>query len=171
MFSIVKATENDIQLLADIGKQSFMESHGSSATEETIDQYVKEKYTGAIFHLELNDPKNIYHIIYHNNEAAGFSKIILNCPHADLSIDNLTKLERLYLLKEFYSLKLGAELFKFNLELSKTNNQAGMWLFVWKENHRAVKFYKKAGFEIAGSYNFQLTPTHSNPNYLMLLKY
>lgn len=90
-------------------------------------------------------------------------------PH--IQIENVTKLERLYLLKEFYSLKLGLELFNFNLELSKQNNQAGMWLFVWKENQRAVSFYKKTGFKIIGNYDFKLTETHSNPNHQMLLMY
>jgi ribosomal protein S18 acetylase RimI-like enzyme len=46
-----------------------------------------------------------------------------------------------------------------------------MWLFVWKENQRAIHFYKKAGFHIIGSYDFRLTETHSNPNHQMLLKY
>ncbi len=46
-----------------------------------------------------------------------------------------------------------------------------MWLFVWKENQRAVNFYDKAGFKIIGNYEFKLSKTHSNPNYQMFLKY
>ena len=75
------------------------------------------------------------------------------------------------MLKEFYGLCLGLELLNFNIDLSKKNNEAGMWLFVWKENPRAISFYKKAGFEIIGSYDFKLTETHSNPNHQMFSKY
>ncbi|TAE40613.1 MAG: N-acetyltransferase [Runella slithyformis] len=169
--SITKANAEDFQLLADIGKVSFIESHGNSASEDDINMYVSSKYNYDVFKQELNDPKSIYYLIHHDKQPAGYSKIILNAPHSNIQIENVTKLERLYLLKEFYSLKLGLELFNFNLELSKQNNQAGMWLFVWKENQRAVSFYKKTGFKVIGNYDFKLTETHSNPNHQMLLMY
>jgi len=171
MTSIYKATEDDVSLLAEIGKVTFIESHGSSAAPEEIDKYVNEKYNPDVLGKELIDSKNIYHLIYHDKKAAGYSKIIFDSQHKDIPQKNVTKLERIYLLKEFYDLKLGAELFTFNLALSKNNNQAGMWLIVWEENHRAIAFYKKAGFTIIGKGDFCLTQTHSNPNYRMFLQY
>lgn len=170
MVTIVKATTDNATLLADIGRISFIESHGHSAPAADIDAYVAAKYTPAILQQELNDPGNIYHILYHAQQAAGYSKIILHSPHPGMP-QNITKLERIYLLKEFYQLKLGYQLLQFNIDLSKKNNQAGMWLYVWKENHRAVNFYIKAGFQIIGSYDFKLSETHSNPNHRMLLLY
>ena len=65
----------------------------------------------------------------------------------------------------------GAELMKFNINLSIQNNQAGMWLYVWTGNKRAVKFYTKHGFKIIGHFDFKLTDSHSNPNHLMYLEY
>lgn len=171
MNSIVKAKQEDFQLLCDIGKKSFIESHGDSASETDINEYANANYNSGKFTEELSYTKNIYHIIYHNEHPAGYSKIIFNSFHKNISMGNVTKLDRLYLLKEFYNLKLGLELFEFNIELSKQNNQAGMWLFVWKENQRAVNFYKRTGFKIIGDYDFKISETHSNPNYQMLLKY
>jgi len=171
MISIVKAKAEDFQLLADIGKVSFIKSHGNSASPEVIDSYVNAKYNYDLFKQELNESQNIYHIIYYNKQPAGYSKIILNSQHSNIQIESITKLERLYLLKEFYNLKIGLQLFDFNIEFSKQNNQKGIWLFVWKENQRAVSFYKKNGFEIIGSYDFKLTENHSNPNHQMLLMY
>jgi len=169
MTSIVKANEKDIKLLADIGRVSFIESHGNSASEADINKYVNEKYTYEVFKEEISDPENIYHIIYYNDQPAGYSNINFNAKHSNIQMKNITKLDRIYLLKEFYGLKLGYELFTFNVELSKKNNQAGMWLFVWKENQRAVNFYIKTGFNIIGSHDFKLSETHSNPNHQMLL--
>ena len=123
------------------------------------------------FQAELEDEKNIYHIIYNNNTPAGFSKIILNQAHPLIPLQNVTKLERLYILKRYYNLKLGAKLFRFNLLLSKENQQSGMWLFVWKENSRAIRFYEKKGFKIIGSHDFKISERHSNPNHVMYLEY
>jgi len=44
MTSITKAKTEDFQLLADIGRISFIESHGNSASEEEINMYVRSKY-------------------------------------------------------------------------------------------------------------------------------
>jgi ribosomal protein S18 acetylase RimI-like enzyme len=83
----------------------------------------------------------------------------------------VTKLERLYLLKEFYGRNLGAELFNFNLNLSKEAGEKGLWLYVWKGNDRAIRFYQKQGFEIVGSHDFKISETHHNPNHQMFLKF
>ena len=169
MTSIVKASEKDFQLLSEIATLTFIESHGRSAKQEAINIYVTEKYNENIFKEELSDAKNIYNIIYYDNNPAGYSKIIFDTPYPDSKIKNITKLERIYLLKKFYNLKLGSALFHFIIDLSKRNDQMGMWLYVWKENERAVNFYKKNGFVIIGSYDFKISETHSNPNHQMLL--
>jgi ribosomal protein S18 acetylase RimI-like enzyme len=171
MNTITRATLNDAELLAVIGKQTLLESHGHSAPKADMDAYVNKNYSAGFFQNELSNPANIYHIIYHNGQAAGYSKLILDHPHPSITLQHVTKLERIYLLKEFYELKLGRELFNFNMELSKSNKQAGMWLFVWKENPRAISFYLKNGFKIVGSHDFQISETHSNPNHHMFLQY
>ena len=75
------------------------------------------------------------------------------------------------MLSDYHRLKLGLELFNFNVQLSKKHQQAGMWLFVWVENTKAIKFYNNFGFKIIGSHDFEISKTHSNPNHQMLLTY
>lgn len=171
MISIVKADHNDAELLADIGRQTFIESHGHSASISDIEAYIGEKYNYNVFKKELEDQDNIYYKVLYNNELAGYSKIILDFSHTNISLSNVTKLERIYLLKDFYDQKLGSSLFRHNIEISKSRAQKGMWLYVWNENHRAVNFYTHKGFKIVGSHDFKISETHSNPNHQMLLRY
>ena len=162
---------NDAQSLSELAIATFIESHGHSAKIEDINKFVSDNYNPTILLEELSDPKNIFHLIYFNNQIAGYSKIILNCPYKNSNEENVTKLERIYLLKEFYGLNLGSELFDFIIEFIKKNEQMGVWLFVWTENVRAFNFYKKKGFTIIGSHEYKISETHSNPNYQMLLKF
>ncbi len=171
MISIVRAGAADAELLAAIGTQTFIESHGHSATAEVIHEYVGEKFSLAALQDELHNPDNIYHIVYYKDQPAGYSKIIFNASHSNIALPQVTKLERLYLLKAFYHLRLGAELMQFNIDLSKEHQQKGMWLFVWTANERALRFYNKMGFIPIGNYDFKLTDAHANPNYQMLLEY
>jgi ribosomal protein S18 acetylase RimI-like enzyme len=171
MNTIEKATIKDAELLSKIGTQTFIESHGHSASEKDITNYIKLKFTKVAFEAELKDANNVFHIIYYNQKPVGYSKTIDNVSQETIPFKNTTKLERLYVLEEFHQLKLGLELFHFNIELSKKNQQAGIWLYTWIENHKAINFYKKAGFKIVGSYDFKISETHSNPNHQMLLLY
>ncbi|MGB0887909.1 MAG: GNAT family N-acetyltransferase [Vicingaceae bacterium] len=168
---IKKATITDVQTIIDIGKVAFVESHSTSAPKEVLAHYLNQNFTVEKVKQELADTNNSFHIIYHNNVPAGFSKICFSAEHPNIQLKKVTKLERLYLLKEYYGLKLGYQLFQFNVQLSKKQNQTGVWLFVWTENHRAVRFYKKTGFKIVGKHDFEISETHSNPNHQMLLEY
>jgi ribosomal protein S18 acetylase RimI-like enzyme len=171
MITIVRGTISDAKLLVGIGKTSFLESHGMSASKADIDAYVNLKFTEATFTYELRDNSNHFYIIYHNQTAVGYSKIMFDFPHQNIDAKNVTKMERLYLIKEFHHLKLGLELFNFNLKESKKHDQSGIWLFVWTENERAINFYTKVGFKIIGSHDFEISKNHSNPNHQMLLTY
>lgn len=169
MTSITKATENDIETIVRIGLSSVWEAHKDSCPAQDMDEYLKEHYNDDEIKKELSDPNNIYHLLYYNGQPAGFSKIVLNAAHPDIGAMNTTKLDRIYLLKEFYGLKLGLELLNFNIGLAKQNGQSGIWLYTWTGNTRAIDFYLKAGFKIIDRHSFQVSKTHANPNHHMYL--
>ena len=171
MISILKATESDYNSIVNIGKLSVAESHRGSSSPEVMNEYLEKAYNNDAIREELNDINNIYYIINYNDKPAGFSKIILNAKHPNIAADNVTKLDRIYLMKEFYGLKLGLELLNFNIELAKSHNQSGMWLYTWIGNTRAVNFYQKAGFTIIGSHKFYVTKTHYDVSHQMLLNF
>ena len=136
-----------------------------------MSEFLKENYNDDAIKEELRDTKNIYHILNYNDKAVGFTKIILNSEHPNIAHKNVTKLDRIYLLKEFQDQKLGFELFKFNVNLSKRYGQSGIWLFTWVGNTRALNFYLKAGFNIIGSHKFKVTETHYNQHHQMFLNF
>ena len=171
MISIIKATVNVYKAIVEIGKISVEESHRESCSAKEMNEYLDKHYNKEVIQEELRDENNIYHIIYYNGIPAGFSKIILNAPHTNIQQQNITKLDRIYLLKEYFNLKLGLQLLNFNIELSKSNHQTGIWLFTWVGNKRAVDFYLKTGFSIVGSHQFKVTDTHYNLNHQMFLNY
>lgn len=171
MIKIVKANLDHSALLAELNTKSFWESHGKSASKEDIDTFVSTTYSKDAYAQELSNPENIYHLLYLQDQLAGYSKIVCNTANLNIKHENITKLDRFYFLKQFYGQNLGTELLKHNIQLSKKKQQRGMWLAVWTENHRAVNFYNKAGFETAGSYDFKISETHSNPNHILYLSY
>lgn len=171
MVCVIKATERDYNSIVSIGKLSVAESHKGSCSAEVMNEFLERDYDSATIKEELNDINNIYYIINYNDKPVGFSKITLNAKHANIVADNVTKLDRIYLLKEFHGLKLGLELLNFNIELSRNNNQSGIWLYTWIGNNRAINFYLKAGFTIIGSHKFFVTKTHFDLSHQMFLNF
>ena len=171
MVSFVSLTPAYAPLLAKIGGVSLLESHGHSQPMEIMEAYVDRSFSAEGCHTELVNEANVFSAIYYNDQPAGYFKIIYNTPHPAITLQPITKLERLYLLKEFYDLKLGHLLLQEAIKKSKAAGDKGMWLEVWKGNERAVRFYQKQGFETVGETQFRLTATHSNPAWVMMVEY
>lgn len=165
------ATIEDSTSVAHIGRLAVELSHRDSCSVEDMNHFLDTHYNEDAIKQELGDAANIYHILCHNNEPVGFSKIILNAQHPRIASPNTTKLDRIYLLSDHYGQNLGRELLNRNIELSKENGQCGMWLFTWQGNERAINFYKRNGFTIIGDHRFKVSETHYNPHWQMLLSY
>lgn len=169
MISILRATEKDYEQILSIGMVSVKLAHKESCSEKDMDEYLSKNYNTDAIKAELTDTDNIYYIINYNEQPAGFSKIVFNAEHPNIIQKNIAKLDRIYLLPEFHNLKLGLELLRFNIRLAADNHQAGIWLFTWIGNTKAVRFYLKNGFVIIGSHSFKVSDTHYNENHQMYL--
>ena len=66
------------------------------------------------------------------------------------------EIERIYVLKENHGSGIGIELLNFAIEIAKQNKVAYIWLGVWENNHRAIRFYKKNGFTTFDKHQFVL---------------
>lgn len=168
---IIKASLQHAGILHELGAETFYTSHKDSAPAHEIATYMRKVYNLDAIKKELANPVNIYHIIRHEDTAAGFSKIELSMSHPAIALEHVSKMDQIYLLDSFHGLKLGAKLLLHNIDYSKSRGQNGMWLVVWVGNTTAISFYEKFGFQIAATDQFQLTETHLSPCYVMLLDY
>lgn len=171
MISLVQLTPADADLLADMGGVSLLQSHGHSAPAEVMQAYVDKSFSAEACAAELSNEAHVFYAAFYKHQPAGYFKTIYNIPHKAVNLQPVTKLERLYVLNQFFELKLGQPLLQKAVELSKEAGDKGMWLNVWKENKRAIRFYEKQGFQTVGESLFVLTETHANPNWVMLLEY
>jgi ribosomal protein S18 acetylase RimI-like enzyme len=73
-----------------------------------------------------------------------------------LKTDNTLELERIYVLNEFHGKKVGQILFNKALQIAEQRKVDYLWLGVWEENHKALKFYMKNGFTAFNKHVFRL---------------
>ena len=167
MMSIRKALPEDAQIISEIGKISFAQSHPHAAPNEILSEYLNEKFHPEKIHEEILDENNIFHLISYNLKVVGFSKIQPDSTHEFVSENPVCKLERLYLLEAYHGKRLGPLFYEFLEEFAKQEKQKGFWLTVWVHNLRAIRFYEKNEFVTVGETNFSLSENYSNPNHVM----
>lgn len=170
MITIKRATVADHEAVLGIGQISVKQAHIDSCPAEDLDEYMRAHYNDEAIKRELEDTRNVYHILYYNDKPAGFSKLVLNAAHENIREGNCAKLDRIYLLPEYFDKKLGVALLNHNVEFAREYGQSGIWLVTWVGNTRAIQFYSKAGFKVIGVYHFKVTATSYNLNHQMLLE-
>lgn len=171
MISLRRLAPADASMLASLGSITVLQSHGHSAPAGVMQAYADKSFSEEACRAELLDEANVFYAAFHNNEPAGYFKIVMNAPHRLVPLQPVTKLERLYLLDWFHGLSLGYRLLQQAVALSKAAGEKGMWLDVWKGNEKAIKFYQKQGFETVGEGEFPLTKTRVNPIWVMMLRH
>ena len=86
----------------------------------------------------------------------GYSKLKINSSSEFLNLDNSSQLQKIYVLKDFLSTKIGFLLQEKLLEKAKILGSKNIWLSVLRENKRAINFYKKSNFIEIGKHQFQI---------------
>ena len=66
------------------------------------------------------------------------------------------EIERIYVLKKYHGQKVGQKLFDTAMSTAKREKKKYVWLGVWENNQRAIRFYQKNGFVEFGTHTFIL---------------
>lgn len=171
MIHIQKADLSDVNIIAAIGKKTFLETYLINTPKEAVESFVATAFELDRLTTELQHDNILFYLVYFNNIVVGYAKIELNMPNEHIKETSITKLDRLYVLREFHGKDIGVKLFQHLIKCTKEEKQAGIWLYVWIENARAIRFYKKNNFKKVGTYDFVLSETRSNPNDVLFLAF
>ncbi|PKR80651.1 GNAT family N-acetyltransferase [Brumimicrobium salinarum] len=153
---ITRITTNEIDQLQKIGRQTFYETFSTGNTQENMQKYLDERFSIEKLTAELNDKNAIFYFVQLENKIVGYLKINFGDSQTELKDDKSLEIERIYVLKEFQGKKIGQILYDKAIEIAKQKDADYIWLGVWEENPRAIKFYKKNGFVEFDKHIFKL---------------
>lgn len=153
---IQKVFINDIVRLQKIGKQAFYETFVTGNTEENLRQYLDNSFSVARLTAELSDNNSEFYFAMLDDSVIGYLKINFGQSQTELQDDNAIEIERIYVLKEFHGKSVGQLLYNKALAIARQKKADYVWLGVWEQNPRAIKFYKKNGFVEFNRHIFKL---------------
>ncbi len=155
-FHIRTATAGDNVLLAEVGAETFLDTFGPDNTPENMAAYLAKSFSPAKQAEELADPATKFLLIEQDARMVGFAR--LRFDHAPNGVKSAHPMEivRLYARKPWIGQGVGARLMQACLEEAEKAGCEVVWLDVWEHNPRAIAFYRKWGFEEAGTQAFKL---------------
>ncbi|MFC1223096.1 GNAT family N-acetyltransferase [Pedobacter sp. BG31] len=153
--SIEKVTTNDIPKLQEIGKSTFYEAFAGVNTEDNMKDYLEKSFSEEKLITELNNRDSQFYFAIVDGNVVAYLKI--NSGEAqNEKIDDAIEIERIYVQQAFHGKKVAQTLYQKAIDMACEQGAKWVWLGVWEENHRALRFYEKNGFKAFGKHAFWL---------------
>ena len=152
--AIRRATPADAQTLSRVSELAFTGTFGHLYSDADLQTFLRESYAAVAYVRFLEDPAYACWLVERDGEAVGYAMAgPCGLPHPDVAPED-GELKRIYLLPQVQGGGHGDCLFQTALDWLERDGPRTLWIGVWSENHRALRFYARHGFEKAGEYEF-----------------
>jgi diamine N-acetyltransferase len=154
--SIRRATPADAQAVSRIATRTFTGTFGHLYPDEDLQAFLRDSYAVEKQALILSLDAYAIWLLERDGEAVGHAAAgPCGLPHPGVRPGD-GELKRLYVLPEFQNGGWGQRLFETALAWLERDGPRPLWISVWSENLGAQRFYARAGFALAGEYEFEV---------------
>lgn len=152
---VKKAGINEAEVLSRLGAQTFYDTFRPYNTEDDMQAYISKAYAAEVIAENLSNNRIQYFLYYNNDLPAGYIKLIEDATFSGLKGKTI-ELEKIYVLSSHFGTDAGNLLMQTAINQARLGSFDTLFLGVWEENKRAVRFYEKHGFSVFATRSFQL---------------
>src|SRR5690606_32355470 len=105
---------------------------------------------------ELLTPDTSFYFVYLENELAAYFKLNEFLAQTDIREEKSLEIERIYVLKPFQGKRIGQSILKEIKGIARKKEKQFIWLGVWEQNSRAIRFYEREGFTKFGTHPYYI---------------
>jgi len=156
-WTIRDATIADADRLALIGGATFLETFAGTLDGAAIIAHCQREHSAATYQRFLEGDYQAWLAVVSPGDAPiGFA--LLGPPNLPGAIEDGSDLElkRIYVLSRFHGDGPGRALMKLAVEQAARKGARRLLLGVYKHNERALRFYRKNGFDQVGERRFRV---------------
>jgi diamine N-acetyltransferase len=166
------ATAADVEPLAALGRDSFVEAFGHLYKPEDLAAFLAEYRTPGKFRAHLADPPTLVEVAEVDGRLAAYA-LIVRGQHFDERPeprpDKPVFLSQLYCAGDMTGHGLGAALMDWAIAEARAWGADALQLSVFSENFGAQRFYRRYGFEHVADIDFWVG-NHRDDEFLYELK-
>jgi diamine N-acetyltransferase len=149
-----KPSLNDLSALAELGRATFVETFGHLYTPDDLQSFLTGVYSEKSVAAELNNPNLHFQILTQEEEIIGYAKIGPVHVPTENPAPGAMELWQLYVSQEFIGQGLGKKLMAWAEEQFSARKATEIYVSVFSENERAIRFYESHGYRKVGEYGF-----------------
>jgi ribosomal protein S18 acetylase RimI-like enzyme len=153
---ISEVKEEELQHIFPFIRKTFDDTYRIHNSPDNMHLYLTKNLSDEQLSSDFENPNCLFYKGIENGELAGYLKLNTNDSQKDTSDMNAIEIERIYVDQSFQKMGLGAELVYHSIQVGKQFEKSYLWLCVWNKNENAIGFYKKMGFSIFDTIEFQL---------------
>ena len=161
-----EVVENQLPTLVALARETFVSTFAEQNNPDDFAAYVDTAFTLEVFKKEFYTEGSVFYFAENEGQLIGYFKLNHNKVPQD-AINTvpefnthkaliMTELERIYLTEATHGKGFAEVMMNEIVQLTQANKSAYIWLGVWEENRKAIKFYQKMGFEKFGEHIFMI---------------
>lgn len=151
---IRKATSEDVVLVALLSRTTFKEAFGH-VWGDTLADYLASTFSVEKLSSSICKENNVFFLALADGLPIGYAKLKKYCPYEGLIDPAPAQLQKIYLLEDFIGKNIGEKLQNAVFDEVRANEIKTLWLAVWDENEKGIRFYEKHGFIKQTKYHFE----------------
>lgn len=161
--TIRKAIPTDAPCIALLARITFTETFNNHFNDpQDLQNYYNETFSVKKISNSIQNENNIFWIAFCDEIPVGYAKLKKHSKTTFINSNSVSQLQKIYVLKDFLSKKIGYKLQNEIFEETKLIKTKKLWLSVLKTNYRAINFYKKSDFTQIGTHTFDIGKAHFN---------
>ncbi|MGD1979242.1 MAG: GNAT family N-acetyltransferase [Akkermansiaceae bacterium] len=165
-FRFREPSHEDAEKLAELGRDTFIETFGHLYHPSDLHSHLAEVYSEEAIREELGNPALSHLVVADGYDLIAFIKTgPLNLP-VSAPLANAGEIKQLYVRKPFLGHGLGKQLISRAQAQMESEDIDHLYLSVFSENHRAIRFYEGLGFQKCGEYQYPVG-THLDLEWIM----
>tara|TARA_Y100000815_G_scaffold184128_1_gene167897 strand:- start:821 stop:1342 length:522 start_codon:yes stop_codon:yes gene_type:complete len=155
--TLKRATIEDASIIALLGRVTFTETFGHLFPDKSeLLAYYDRTFSVEKIEASLQKKINVYWLATIDRLPVGYAKLKLDSSSNFLNCAITCQLQKIYVLRDFLSQRVGLSLQKELLNYAQNNGYQNIWLSALQSNERALSFYINGGFNKIGTHEFQI---------------
>lgn len=152
---IRRARASDAAALALFAARTFEETYAGQIPGERIREHLDQSFGEPAQAREIADPDAATLLAFRHGALVAYAQLRRKAPPG-VPLEHPVELQRFYVDRPAQGRGVGGPLMAAAREAARSLGGRNLWLSVWERNARAIAFYGKEGFTLAGTAGFHV---------------
>jgi len=157
-FEIRQADAADAPAIAQVAQRTFPLACPPATPAADIQQHISNELSERAFLAHMDSPVTEFHVaVASDGQIIGYLMLVATAAGApDLPGTQPLEVRRIYVDEAWQGRGVGAELMDLAVARARSQQFDCLWLGTNQENHNAVAFYRRLGYDHVGTRTFQV---------------